>query len=339
MVGVAVQGWIRITKQTDPASTTQTFSFSSQSSPIATISPASVALSTGQTQTITFPLSTTGGIRQITLTEALSTGWESTATIVCTSPSGGSAASYVTVNNANRTIAGNFSLTDYAAICTITNNKQTRARVTKSVPNGDTGTFNLSVQTNLGTLSTTDQGNGAVTSYQQSSSGSITVTETSGSNTSITKYVSAVTCTNNDTGAAITPSSSVLTGSSRSAVFTPPLHADSTCAFTNTRSANIAVTKSNGVASLAAGSTTTYSVTVSNSGPSDGDGAVLKDPAAASLSCTQVTCSASSGGAACPAGGSTTVAALQGAGIALPTLPSGGSLTFSLNCGVTASGL
>jgi len=106
VVGLIVQGFIKITKQTNPAITAQTFSFSTASSPSATVTPASFTLSSGASQTVTFPLNTTG-VRQITVTEALSAGWESTATIVCTSPSGGSAP-YVTVNNANRTISGNF---------------------------------------------------------------------------------------------------------------------------------------------------------------------------------------------------------------------------------------
>ncbi len=337
VVGVAVQGWIRLTKLTDPASTTQTFSFSTAASPTASIAPSSVTLSTGQSQTFTFPLSTTGGVRQITLTEALSAGWESTSTIVCTTPSGGSATSYITVNNANRTISGNFSLTDYGAICTITNNKQTRVRAAKTVPNGDTGTFNLAVQSNLATLNTANQGNGALTGYQQSTSGSVTVTETSGTNTSITKYVSAVTCTNDETGAVIVPTAITLTGATRSAVITPPARMDSTCAFTNTRSANVSVAKSNGASSVAAGSTTTYQITVANAGPSDADGSVLTDPARTGLSCTQVTCGGTSGGAVCP--GSPSIAALQGSGISIATLPSGGSMTFSVACGLSATGL
>ncbi|MBC7435906.1 MAG: DUF11 domain-containing protein [Bdellovibrionales bacterium] len=338
VTGVTVLGYIRLTKQTDPASTTQTFSFSTTASPTASVTPSSVTLTTGQSQTFTFPLSITGGVRQITLTEALSAGWESTATIACTTPSGASAASYITVNNANRTISGNFSLTDYAAICTITNNKQTRMRVRKTVPNGDTGTFSLAVQTDLGLLSAVNQGNGALTGYQQSYQGNITVTETSGSNASITKYVSAVTCTNDVTGAVIAPVSTSLAGVTRSVVLTPPAHVDSTCAFTNTRSANVSLTKSNGAASVVAGSTTTYLLSVTNIGPSDADGTVLADPASAGLQCNQVSCNSTSGGAVCPSAGTLTIPALQGSGIALPALPSGSSLSLAVTCGVTATG-
>ena len=213
--GLVVQGFIRITKQTIPASTTQTFSFSSVASPTATVTPTNFILASNASQTVTFPLNTTG-VRQVTVTEALSAGWESSATIVCTSPSGGPVP-YVTVNNATRTISGNFDGTNFGAVCTVTNNKQTRVRTLKSVPNGDTGTFNLSVVSGLGTTTAINQGNGGFTTYQQSLSGPVTVTETSGANTSLTKYVTAINCLNDETNAVITPSSTTVTGNIRSA--------------------------------------------------------------------------------------------------------------------------
>ena len=334
--GLIVQGFIRITKQTIPASTTQTFSFSSVASPTATVTPTNFILASNASQTVTFPLNTTG-VRQVTVTEALSAGWESSATIVCTSPSGGPAP-YVTVDNANRTISGNFDGTNFGAICTVTNNKQTRVRALKSVPNGDTGTFNLSVVSGLGTTTAINQGNGGFTTYQQSLSGSVTVTETSGANTSLTKYVTAINCLNDETNAVITPSSTTVTGNIRSATISPPANVDSSCTFTNTRSANIGVSKSNGVNSLVSGSTTTYTITVTNSGPSDGDGSVLKDPLAAGLSCTQVTCTGATGGASCPAAANVTIASLQNTGVSLSVLPASSSLTFAVVCGVTATG-
>ena len=206
VVGVVVQGFIKITKQTNPASTTQIFSFSSVASPSATVTPKNFFLSSNASQTVTFPLNTTG-FRQVTMTEALSPGWESAASIFCTSPPGGPAP-YVTVNNANRTISGNFDGTNPGVICTITNTKQTRVRARKTVPNGDTGTFNLSVQTGVGTITATNQGDGGMTAYQQSLSGSVTVAETSGANTSITKYITGITCLNDVTSAAVSPTPS-----------------------------------------------------------------------------------------------------------------------------------
>lgn len=339
VVGVYVQGWIKIIKQTNPSTATQTFSFSTSTSPSAVVSPTtSWSIGNGQAQTVTFPLHPTGGTQYITLTEVLSSGWEQTATISCTTPSGGSA-TYVSVNNANRTIAAAMDATNFGAICTITNNKQTRVRARKAVPNSDTGTFNLTAQTNAGSFVASNQGDGGMTAYQQSYSGSVTLTETSGSNASITKYVSGVSCVNDETGAVITPSATTLTGATRTVVYTPPANADSSCLFTNTRTAALTLTKTNSLDSVTAGATTSYAITLANNGPSDADGATFRDPAATGLACTSVSCTGVSGAASCPAGGSVTVAALQGGGITLPSFPAASSITFAVTCNVTASGV
>lgn len=339
VAGVYVQGWVRLVKQTNPATATQTFSFTTSSSPSAVVSPTtSWTLGHGQSQTVTFPLNPAGGSQYITLTEVLSSGWEQTATISCTTPSGGSA-TYVTVNNANRTIAATLDATNFGAICTITNNKQTRVRVRKAVPNTDTGTFNLTAQTNAGSTTASNQGDGGLTSYQQSYSGSVTLTETSGSNASITKYVTGVSCVNDETGATLTPSASTLTGATRTVVYTPPANVDSSCVFTNTRTAALTITKTNSVDAVTTGATVSYAITLANSGPSDADGATFRDPAATGLSCTSVSCTGVSGAASCPAGASVTVAALQGGGITLTSFPAASSITFAVTCGVTASGV
>jgi uncharacterized repeat protein (TIGR01451 family) len=100
-------------------------------------------------------------------------------------------------------------------------------------------------------------------------------------------------------------------------------------------SASLAITKTNGVTSLIAGDTTSYTVTVANFGPSGAGGAVFTDPVVAGLSCTAVTCSVTGGAAACPA--PLTMAAVQ-AGIAIATFPANSSLSFVIQCGVTATG-
>lgn len=84
------------------------------------------------------------------------------------------------------------------------------------------------------------------------------------------------------------------------------------------------------------GNTTTYTVVITNNAgitfsTANGNAAVFKDPAVANLTVTGVTCVAS-GGASCP--GSVTVAGMQGAGLTIPTLPNGGSVTFSINASV-----
>lgn len=99
--------------------------------------------------------------------------------------------------------------------------------------------------------------------------------------------------------------------------------------------ANLGITKTNGVSTLVAGSTTTYTITATNGGPSGANGTIVKDLATAGLNCTTVTCSAA-GGAACPA--VSDIATLQAAGLVIPTFPANSTLTFSLTCGVTATG-
>ena len=113
-----------------------------------------------------------------------------------------------------------------------------------------------------------------------------------------------------------------------------PANNSATDTDTLTPQADLAITKTDGVTSVSAGGTTSYTIVVSNSGPSAGNGAVFTDPAVANLNVTSVTCGSASGGAACPTVPNTTVALMQGAGIVIPTLPSGGSVTFTVNATV-----
>ena len=98
-------------------------------------------------------------------------------------------------------------------------------------------------------------------------------------------------------------------------------------------SADVSVTKTNGVSGVSTGSTTTYSIVVRNAGPSAADGATVTDPAVGGLDKTAISCSAA-GGAVCPA--AVTVAGLE-RGLIVPTLPSGGSVTFTVTALVTAA--
>jgi uncharacterized repeat protein (TIGR01451 family) len=98
----------------------------------------------------------------------------------------------------------------------------------------------------------------------------------------------------------------------------------------------ITISKTNNTTTLAAGSTTSYTITVVNNGPSDASNAVLRDPAAAGLSCASSVACTASGGASC-GGPSVALATLQN-GFAIPSFPSGGQLVLTLTCGVTATG-
>jgi uncharacterized repeat protein (TIGR01451 family) len=101
---------------------------------------------------------------------------------------------------------------------------------------------------------------------------------------------------------------------------------------------NLAITKTNAVSTLAAGQTTSYTITVSNSGPGNATNTVVRDPATAGLSCTSVSCSVGSGAAVCPVPPALSVANLQGGGVTITTLPASSSLTFQVGCTVTATG-
>lgn len=103
--------------------------------------------------------------------------------------------------------------------------------------------------------------------------------------------------------------------------------------------ANVSITKTNSISTVAAGQTTTYSIVVNNAGPSAANGALLKDPATPGLACTNVACTAATGSATCPAPGGVTLLLLQGSGVALSSLPANSSLTFQVTCGVTSTGL
>jgi uncharacterized repeat protein (TIGR01451 family) len=109
-------------------------------------------------------------------------------------------------------------------------------------------------------------------------------------------------------------------------------------------SVNLAITKTNGTTTLAAGSTTAYTVTVANFGSFPAASATFKDPTAAGLACTTVTCT-QFGTAVCPTAPNTTIALMQGTGIVIPNLPPtplasppANRLEFLVGCGITATG-
>lgn len=97
--------------------------------------------------------------------------------------------------------------------------------------------------------------------------------------------------------------------------------------------ASLGVTKTDGTTTVAAGTTTTYTLTFANLGPSDASGATVRDIPSAGLSCTVTGCS--SAGGTCPAAPADL---LSVTGVALPSLPPASTTSFTVRCGVTASG-
>jgi uncharacterized repeat protein (TIGR01451 family) len=101
----------------------------------------------------------------------------------------------------------------------------------------------------------------------------------------------------------------------------------------------LTITKTNNTTTVAAGSTTSYTITVANFGPANAPSSIIKDPAATGLTCTAATCAVTAGTATCPAGTpAALMLALQGAGASIPTFNSGSTVSFVVTCGVTATG-
>ena len=153
-------------------------------------------------------------------------------------------------------------------------------------------------------------------------------------------YAAALVCSNATAGSA-----TILPGGPGTALatrrqwteFTPAAGDDLDCEITNTPlTADLSISKSNSTGIVTAGGTTTYAIVVRNDGAAAANNALVRDPVTPGLACTtNPTCSAS-GGATCPT--SLAIASLQGAGLVIPSLPSGGAVTFNLTCTVTATG-
>ncbi|MFY9821833.1 MAG: DUF11 domain-containing protein [Thermoanaerobaculia bacterium] len=93
-------------------------------------------------------------------------------------------------------------------------------------------------------------------------------------------------------------------------------------------SADLAITKTDGVTTATPGGSVTYTITASNAGPSNATGATVADTFPASLTCTW-TC-VGAGGGTCTASGSGNINNTV-------NLPSGGSVTFTASCTISAA--
>src|SRR4051794_36243792 len=93
-------------------------------------------------------------------------------------------------------------------------------------------------------------------------------------------------------------------------------------------SADLAITKTDGVTTATPGGSVTYTITASNAGPSNATGSTVADTFPASLTCTW-TC-VGAGGGPCPASGSGNINNTV-------NLPVGGSVTYTASCTISAS--
>ncbi len=232
--------------------------------------------------------------------------------------------------------------------CTFTNTRLPILRLQKALPSGRfvaTDQFALTIAGTGGpaTVTTTGAGTTAtgVATLSPGALGAVyTLSEAGAAGAVLTNYATIWACTNALTGGQ-TPS-----GSGTSFSVTAVAGDDLTCTLTNTRNnqADLRVTKTNtpgvngevdqAADTVVSGAAANYSIVVTNLGPDAADGSVLGDPVPTGLTCTTASCTAA-GGAACPvATGAALVAALQGAGATIPTLPNGGSVTVTLTCTV-----
>jgi uncharacterized repeat protein (TIGR01451 family) len=96
---------------------------------------------------------------------------------------------------------------------------------------------------------------------------------------------------------------------------------------TITQSADLAITKTDGVTSVVAGGSVTYTITASNAGPSNASGATVADTLPAILTGGTWTCVAAGGGT-CTASGSGNINDTV-------NLPAGGSVTYTVSATVS----
>ncbi len=265
------------------------------------------------------------------ITETAVAGYTTTSS--CSDSTGGQAA--VSNGTTTITIPGASMVTNSTWTCTFVNTKQPILILQKSLPLGrmqaaDQFTLSIAGTGAPAPVTTTGSGTtatGSVTVNPATIGSAYTLSETAAGGASLTNYITAYSCTNTLAGGQ-TPS-----GNGTSFSVTPVVGDNLTCTLANTRNpkVDLSITKSNGTTSVVSGTTTTYTIVVSNGGPDAADGSVLKDPPAAGLSCATVTCSAT-GGAVCPP--SPSVTNLQSGGLIIPTFPASSSLTFTLSCSV-----
>ena len=271
VTGVVVQGWIRLTAQSVPAGDPQAFTVAASGS--ATPSPASASLSAGQTQTFQIPLSATGGTQTLRLDETAVAGWVSTAAITCTDPAGGSAASYVTVDGANRRITATLSAANYGAICTITNTKLARVTVREQSAGG-TAAFTFG-----GT-------NGVPAAFTLDTTPS---NPASGGPWAVTANGAAVTVTQNALAGWLLASASCTDGTITFGTLAGPTLTiaaadvtagrNITCTFANDRNVpSLVMVKSASSPSVKPSDVVTFTLVVQNNGPGVATTVVLSDP-------------------------------------------------------------
>lgn len=266
VVAVSAGAYVDITKQTLPDGSSQSFSFTA-TGPVgskvtvltgATLTPTSASGGTyspatiaSATNSVSFSLTDGQTARvyinalpvtaqTLTITEAATTGWDTTAAISCSNVRGTPITAGSPPNNATRTITASLNQTNSAAACTITNTKPPVLRVTK-VTTGDVGSFTFTGTNGWTsqTITTTSAGTG-VTGATQTLTPSVATTLTEALTAGF--RLAGVSCTGLAAGGTATPDLTARTLTLDAAAMAPG--ADITCTFNNIRQRTLTVTKS-----------------------------------------------------------------------------------------------
>jgi len=265
VVAVRVGAYVDVTKATLPAgNTSQAFTYTATgpagSKVVAQVgtayTPAQISAATNTAtvsitggQTVRFYIDATASNKTLTITEAATPGWESTANAISCSAVKGSPA--ITANPATRTItAANLTIANSAAACTFTNKQSARITLAKAVGGRVDSADQFSVSasgggTLVGTTSATTSGTGASTTFYSSPSAALTLTDAkAGGPTALAGYDARLTCANAYTGAGATPNASLPNNlNTTSASIIPAAGDDITCTYTNTPKARISLQK------------------------------------------------------------------------------------------------
>jgi len=211
-----------------------------------------------------------------------------------------------------------------SVICTITNTRLTGTLsvVKRLVPASDPGRFDLLVN---GVASAVDVGDGGATGPLTVNAPTATVGETAGTSTNLADYITAIECRAGGGAGAV-----VASASGAGPLDVPVGGGDNVaCTLTNTRSAALAITKTDGVPTATRGGSVTYTIIASNPGPSAATAATVADIFPGTLTCTWICVGA--GGGTCTAG------PVAGDINDSVNLAVGGSVTYTAICTVSPS--
>ena len=164
-----------------------------------------------------------------------------------------------------------------------------------------------------------------------------TIGETASSG-ALTNYASSYSCVDTANG-----NTSIASGSTTGGSLVIPSATTNrpniVCTITNSPfTTDLSITKTDNVSTFVPGQALVYTVVVANSSAATiaATNSLFKDPAVTGLTVSTVTCGSVTGGASCPTVANTTKALMQGAGIVIPSIPAGGSVTFTVTAAAAA---